>query len=1098
MQTGRELVGGVAGMSVPQRMRTLAATARRLAGTPELDRLLDEVAAEGSSGSRVAGYLAYVGGAREFLLAQLESPDQAVAGPAMTALIRLGIEPGIVLERLPGMSQRVRYAVIRVLGRGDRPALADALVPLLRERFGDAEAARVLPGCSAAAVAGWLPDLAYAVPNWNRLGRAHIGVVFDFVRSRSAGAGRAEWRELWSWLTANPVAAAGFDPDGLLALAAEAVVSVPLTELDPVAGVLARHDVAAVRQLMRHPSGHGRVLGGPALWRALRALPDDDLRELYLACPLGTRRRFLHTIPPSQRAAIAAADLVRPGRAPGEVDTAVLDELPGPARHAVARELLARPGATDVPEVADRLTARLPWAQARPVLTEAVRRPTAEERARAYPLLITAATGSRDPEVITDLLGVLGRIRNEQDPVRSSALRALRMVPMSLWRAEHLPGLEQIATDALQARDRSWATTTAVAYLARTLLLCGSHRDDRAFTDTALRVHTRLAEVTSAPNLRGLHHNLPRGAEQKLVAALRDRLAADAQRDAWDLCLDLAEGLAHRAYDLPELQQLLVRAARSTSDATVRHAVTLALAAPATRDAHLDELLAHDRSLITLPSVRHHIATRRTDLLDALLNTTTPGRFLPADVIFVPMFHTGFQRWSEHHLDRYARLLDDHARGRATQPYQQAAAVRALGRLPGSLARVHWFAEHGELVTAEAALTALGRSDEPERAIEILAGHVDGDRARVAVSSIAACARDLPPDRVSVAVTPLLASRKITAAKEGIRLLAALRAPDATTVMAELVQRPDAHRDVRRAAVFGTRFLLDQEAAWTLLGRAATDPEVGSAILDIRPFLVPVPQRTRFAAFVRDLAAQSDPRLAGPALGALSGWQRWAPPGTDGVIVDQLSDLDRIGVWRDAVQALLAGVRESGDVTTLSTALVRLRADGFTAPGRDLPAHQRLSALLSGFVPLLRTVDELRPLAAPVAELLADDPLWHDELIQLRVAAVRWTDPAGVIDLFDAVAPYATGALVTRPAQHLSQRLHDGVTSTAPEVLHTLSAELAASPAPATVLAAVAIIGRCGPQFGWSNGWIDLLARLRDHPDLDVRRAAHTVFTEPE
>lgn len=1091
-------MGGVAGMSVPQRMRTLAGTARRLSGTAELQGLLAELAAAGPYERRTAGYLAYVGGAREFLLTQLDSPEQAVAGHAMTALVRLGIAPRIVLERLPQMSRRARYDVIRVLVRGGHTPLADALVPLLRERFGDAEAARVLPGCSATAVAEWLPALAYAVPNWNRLARAHIAVIFDHVRERSVAADRAEWQELWSRLTANPVAAAGHDPDGLLALAAEAVVYVPLAELNPVAGVLARHDGAAVYRLMRHPSGNGQVLAGPALWRALHTLPDDDLRELYLAYPQGIRRRFLHTMPPSRRASMAAADLARPGSAPADVDTALLDELPAPARHTVVEELLSRPGATDVPEVSDQLSARLPWAQARPALVEAVRRPTAEERARAYPLLVTAAAGSRDPAAVTDLLGLLTRTRNEQDPVRSRVVQALLTVPMRLWTPAHLPALEQIATDALQARDRSWATTTAVSTLARTLLLCGSRADDRAFTDTALRVFTRLAAVTSTPNLSGLHRDLPRGAEHRLVDALRERLAADAERDTWDLCLALADGLAHRAYDIPELQQLLVRAARSTSDATVRRAVRLALAAPATRDTHLDTLLAHDRSLITLPEIQHQIGMRRTDLLDTLLDTTTPGRFLPANVVFVPMFHSGFVRWSQHHLDQYARLLDGHARNHATQPYQQATAVRALGTLPGSFARVSWFVDHGELVTAEAALTALGGSDEPERAVALLAGHVDGDRARVAVSSIAACAPALPPHRVSTAIAPLLASRKITAVKEGVRLLASLRAPDATAVIAELAQRPDAHRDVRRAAVFGTRFLLDQEQAWTLLGQAATEPEVASAILDIRPSLVPVPQRRRFAAFVRDLAAQTDPRLAGPALAAVSGWQRWAAPGTDDVILDQLTDLDRVGVWQAAMHALLAGVRQSGDCTALSAAVLRLRADEFTAPGRDLPAHQRLSALLSSFLPLVRTIDELRPSAATVTALLADDPLWHDKLIALTMAAVRWTEPAEIVTLVDTLTPYATGALVTSPAGYLPRRLPAALTATDLEVLRTITAELATRPAPAAALVALTIVGRCGTQRGWSSDWVDVLSSLRRHSGPDVRRAAHALFTEHE
>ncbi|WP_156910367.1 hypothetical protein [Nocardia mangyaensis] len=1095
---GRTLLEDVATLSIPQRMRKLALTARRLAGTPELDRLLAEVAEDGRYGRHTAIHLAIVGGAPGYPLSHLDSPDPETAGWALTASIRLGAEPTVVLDRIPGASQRTRSNVYRALGSRPHAELADALLPLVRARFGDTEAARVLPSCSAAVVTERLPELAYALPSWAALCRRHIGVVVEFVEDRSTTASRAEWRELWSALTAHPIAAAEFDADRLLALAAHAVDHVSICALNPVVGALARHDPRAVSRLILHPSGHGRSLAGPALWRALRSLPDDELRELYLTLRTPARRRFLRVFPPSRRAAMAAADLARPGIAPAAVDLGVLDELPGPTRSALARDLLARPGGADVPEVADRLCARLPWPEAKPVLAVAIRRPTADQRALAYPLLVIAAVAGRDPLVITDLLGMLTRLRNEQDPVRSEALRAVTTIPMSLLRAEHLPALEQLTTDALEARDRSWTTTDAVGTLARTLLLRGSRSDEPAFTETALRMMTRHAELSTTSSLYGLHRDLPRGAEHRIFAALSPRLTADAQRDRWELCLSLAEGLERRAYGIPGLQRLLVRACGSSSDSTIRRAVRLALDPPALRDAHLDELLAGDRSLITLAPVQALIGTRRTDLLDTLLNTRTPGRFLAKKVVFVPMFVGGFHRWSPHHVDRYGQLLDDYARGPRTRPFERAAAVRQLGRLPGSFDRLARFVDNSELVVTEAALTALGGSDEPERAIAVLSEHVGDDRARVAVSGIARCARSVPPDRLSTVLAALLDSRKITAVKEGIRLLAALHAPDAVPIIGELATRTDAHRDIRRAAVFATRYLLDHDEAWNRLGAAAADPEVASAILDIGPDLLPIPQRQRFAAFVRDLAAQPDPRLARPALDALARWRRWAAPGTDEVIVDQLTDLAAIGLWRSALSALLSGVEAGADLAALLLSVDRLRADEFGAADRDQPAWQRLSILLVRLAATVRDHDEALPCAAPVVALLADDPLRHDQVIDLTLATVRWHDPADAVAAFDRVAPYATGALVTRPAHQLTQRLSRHLDTAASDALHATATELTARPTASTALAALALVDHGGRTFGWTPAWTDLLISLRAHPDVDVRRSAHAVFTTAE
>ncbi|UGT43721.1 hypothetical protein LTV02_10185 [Nocardia yamanashiensis] len=1094
---GKRWLESTASMSVPRRLHTIAGEARRLAGTAELDRLLAELGGGDRYERLTAIRMAELGGARDHLFAQLDSADPGCVNRALAALVRMGVEPAVVSGRLAHLSHRTRKYIRRALAAGDREELAAALLPQLRTLFGDGEAARVLPYCPAATVRALLPELGYAVPNWAVLGHRHIEVVFEQVEAMAADAGRDDWREWWGRLTADAVAAVEFDPDRLLALSARAVEWIPIGELNPVAGRLARHDADAVHRLITHPTGNGRGLAGPALWRAMRELPDERLAELYRACPVHRRQRFLTTLPPARRAALAGPLIARPGLAPALVDLAVLDAIPRRERIELVRSLLARPG-SEVPGVADALHARLPWPEAEPRLAEAIRRPTAEERALAYTRLATAAAGSRDPEVVGTMLGMLGRLRNEQDPVRSSALQAVNKIPASLWRTAHLPALEQLAEDALQARDRSYQTTSAVGELARTLLLRGAATGDTAYTDVSLRMLTRLAELSSTVNLYGLHRNLPRGAEQRLYAALSARLRADADRDRWDLAIRLATGLDRRAFALPELQRLLVRACSAHSDDIVRRALPLALANPATRDAHLDEILGRDRSLIALPEVRNLIAYRRTDLLDLLLSKSTAGRFLSKKIRFVPMFATGFGNWPPAQVERYARLLDTYARSTTAGLYERAGAVRQLGRLPGSFTWLYGHLNSPDLVIVEAALTALGSSDEPARAIALLSGFVDGDRARVAVSAIAACARDISADELSGTLAPLVDSRKVTAAKEGLRLLAALRAPDAMDTITEVWNRPDTHRDVRRAAVFATRSLFDRTAAWQLLTEAAADPESATAVLEITPGLLPPPQRPRFAAFLRDLAAAPDPRIARQALNALTRWHRWTPPGTGDLLVGLLTDLNVVGLWGEAGRALLAALVEDGDPTALTTAVTVLRDSTVTLPDRDLPARQRLSALLDFLAATIRVSDTARSAAPPVIALLAADPFWHPHLIDIAMAAVRWTETEATVSAIDALAPYATGILTGRPADRLSERVASEFDNIPAGSWTALAAPLASSSRHTTALAAVPLIAQCGKRFGWTNPWTDLLFTLRAHPDTDVRRAAGSVYTASE
>lgn len=1095
---GKRLLADVADLSVPERLETFARTARNLAGTTDLSLVLGELATEGRYGRLTAIRMAVVAVDREHLIGQLDSTDPECAGRALSALVRLGTEPAIVLERLPHLSQRARRGLWRALAHGDQERLAGALLPTVQAAFGDAEAARVLPFCSAAVVAESLSDLAYAVPSWTTLCRRHIGLVFDQIEALAPDAGHDEWRQWWYRLTSNVTVAFDHDPTRLLTVAARAIEYVSVAELRPVAGALARHDRTAVHQLILHPSGRGSGLTGPATWRAIRTLPDGDLRQHYEACPAPVRSRFLRTIPPARRADIARPLLTRPGIASGDVDTAVLDALPRTERAEVARELLGRPGGADVPAVADLLTARLPWPEAKPSLLLAVRRPDAVDRTRAYPLLVTAAAGSRDSAVIGELFDLLSRLRNEQDPVRSSALQAVATIPPSLLLPAHIPALERLATDAMQARDRSYQTLRSVGALARTLLTRGAHTGDPVFTDSALRIVAALAEANQFPYFAGLHRNLPRGAERQLFAALRDRLFDDADRGRWTLILALAAGLAHRAHHLPELQHLLQRACGASDDHTVRSAVTLALEHRVTRDAHLDNILHRDRSLIVLPVVQGIVGLRRTDLLDTLLNRSTPGRFAPERIRTVPMFLYGFDRWSPHQVDHYARLLDSFARHDKASIAERASAVRKLGTLPGSFDRVRHYVDAEELTIAESALTALGGSDEPHRALAVLTRHIGDDRARVAVSGIASCARAVPADRLGDALAPLLAAPKITAVKEGVRLLATLRVPAATRVITALWNRPDLHRDVRRAVVSVLPSLLHDDDMWQLLENAATDPDVAGAITGISPHVLPEPWRRRFASFLRDLAACSDQRVAVSAIDALTRWHRWAPPDTGAVLVDRLADLTQVGLWSTAMRALLSATAAGGDPTPVTDAVDRLlRADG-TYPGRDLPARQRLSALLRWLVPAVRDNDVARPVAAPVIALLVTDPLWHEEVISLTMAAIRWTEPAPTIDAVESVSAVAVGALVDHPGRRLIERLNHDITRIPTARLIPIATGLAAHPRLSTALAAVAFAATCGARFGWGEPWADLLTTLRAHPDVDVRRAALAVFTTPE
>ena len=156
-------------------------------------------------------------------------------------------------------------------------------------------------------------------------------------------------------------------------------------------------------------------------------------------------------------------------------------------------------------------SAYLAWPEASAALEVALRSGDADERAHGYTLLVEAARRSRDPQAVAEVIVRLGRLRNEQDPVRAAALTALATVA-PLLTAETAAGLTQLTTDAVDARDASAATTTALSTLAADVLQ--HHVAAPQLRDWALLTIDLVSTGANVPVLRRFDTVLRRGQEE--------------------------------------------------------------------------------------------------------------------------------------------------------------------------------------------------------------------------------------------------------------------------------------------------------------------------------------------------------------------------------------------------------------------------------------------------------------------------------------------------------------------------------------------------------------------------------------------------------
>lgn len=1018
----------------------------------------------------------------------LAGPETALRGHAVGAAVRLGV-PAVAaqVDTFPAAVRRKLYGAVRGLRRTE---LADPLLPRVRARFGDAEAVAVLPACSGPVVAAALPELSYAVGSWGALAHRHPVVVLDHIEAELDSTPRARWPEMGFRLGQVLGAVAAAAPDRVLAVLER---TEGLGMPSAVAGVLARHDAARLLRVLLDPRRVGPLPTGRALWRALLGCADADLAALGRVLRGDQVPGFLRVLPPARRAAVYAGVLGERDLVSANVPFSVLDELPRAARAAEAERLLALRGVADDPKARLAVAARTAWAKAAPVLAEATRRSTADERAEAYPLAIAAAAGTRDPDSFGTFLASLTRLRNEQEPVRAAALTALAEAPPWLIRDADVPVVIGLVTDATEARDRSWLSDHAIRTLSTRLIREGAVSRRQALVDGGVAALERLGETAAWLDLHRLNHALPRGAEHEVFAALRPRIDAEARQGRFVVALSLAAGLGKRAWDMPELQAFVDRARRAKDDRTVGQAIGLWLAAPATRGERVEQVLRADPSTITFHAVRKVIARHRTDLLDNVFSGPLHGRFLRRGVRHIPFFHGCFHAWLPRQNARYVRLLADFARNKSVPLHERVAATRTLRGVPGSAAALRQLVRAEEVSIAESAMAALAWTDEPADVLPDLIAWANTDRARVAVYAVGRCARFVMPEPLGRMLEPLLTSQKVTSRKEAVRLAVEHRVPGAAAVAAGVFRAPSQHRDVRRAVVSACRLLLDEPVAWEILAEATTDERaVATAVVETARDAVPERHRARYAELVRAVAASTDPDTALRGLSVLPVWSRW-DTGGPGVLVDLVTDLAMTATWRQAVWALAAHAGTTDDPAPLLAAARGLLAAGETGgPDRDLPARQRLLELVR-VVADAAVAGPGRPLAVALSDLLTDVEDYRDAAVTLALAAapVERADPA---PLLAAHALAVTPVLRWRASRALRTRLREVVHRLPQDDLPALAHALAAD-APAFALAVAQVAGTAG---GWTAPLRDVLAGLRAHPDQDVRRAALDTFTVAE
>lgn len=1115
-----DLLADVEPLPFGERCRRLA-DLRRAAGTPELAALLGDLAERGHYERSLALFIATAvrdEASLAHIVRAAGDPDADIACSAIRSAVRYADGPEPFLAALGDAPAAIRSAVYGAVRKWWRTDLADALVGPVADRWGAAEAAALLPVCGTGVAAERIDAVAGAVPNWAAVGRSHPGVLLDHAERRladSSGPVRASW---WAWHGPGVAAAAEHDPGRVIALLERFPEGrgLPIA-LEAKAGLLLDAEPVRMLRLLtseRYRGTLGRLLRRRSVRDRMARLGDDGLALAARAVrgDGGALRLLLKAFPPSRRERVFEAATSGLDLSAAELDESLLDVLPHAVRIREARRMLRLRRIAETPARHWSTTAFLPYAEALPVLDGLIRRPDADDRATGYALLIACAGRTRDPGTLTTALESLGRLRNEQDPVRYAALNALAGVPEGLLRGEHAPIAGRFAGDALAARDCSYMTRNALGRIAAAFCRQGAVRDDAGLFLSGLELVERLVGGTGTLYLGRLDRVLRHGQEHRLAEALAPHLDAAARRDDHRLALLLVRALGRRAHGVPRLQDALEAALDARGDAVLRQAIELWLAPPGARAGRVERVLAKDASAVAVPAVLAVIARERTDLLHLVLTgSTAPGRFQRADVTYVPRVEASWmRRWTSRQRAAYLGLLDRVA-GDGEQPdAARASAVAAIGTVPGAdAARLRPYLGSADDALRRAALTAAAWTASPRAVLPDLLAHASTGDAHVAMYAMTRAARFVRPAELAALLGPALRDGKITSRKEALRILLGNRVPGALDLVTAAWDDPGQHRDVRAAIVSAVRPHLAEDAARRILTEAADGPrDLARQVLGTPPRAVGERFRGFYASLVVRVARSADAEARAAALPAVPLWARWAPD-APAAVAALVGDLGATSGWRQALDALVGcatagfGAAELGAV---AAALAAAPDEPSADPERDLPAYQRLSALVEAVADAAgRNRDSARDAVAAL-----DGRLPGVLACELAAATFRWDGP-GAGETLDALAGRcAGGALAVRRVAEAFVPWAGGdwdddpeyadIPDDAPDPEDVLphAERLAARGDLAGGLFAAALTGGHAPRAGWPAGWRALLRVLRAHPEPDVAFTARGIMTSRE
>ena len=1071
--TAKDIVDEVGALSHDQRFPRMMAFGRQSTQSRGLTQALQTLAGSEVHYERMLALMAASGSRMASVVASfLGDPSQPLALRAARLAARM-VPDDVLTERMPELAPLCRQTLAWRLWKAGRAHVNDAV----HARLSQADRSRLLPWTSDAFIAARLgtDELASLDPSrWATLAQRLPGLV------RDALVRELEEAEPVSYVLRLRVVAAlhGLlrqDRDAGLTLLAAAAGRMPIATL-PM-GRYAAHFPRAVAGILLDRAGTARV--GLSV-HVLKGLAPETLCALHVADAQPNLQAVFPRLTPAQRAALydLAGEAWR--ATSGALPIVLVRALPQETRWAEARRAFSARLLETEPMTRVAYLGCLPFAEASQLARPFLSQPDGELRAQAVASVVhTARYESASLDAVLDFCMARD---NEQDPVRLAMFTALAALPVSRWEAGHLPRFTALIDAALRARDCSSMTMSAAVQWLMGVIV--THPD---FVANTL---PRLVERLGGIGRIGAAHWESRMSDRemrRIASPLMPMLGTWVRRNQGNVAVRMILAFGRRARAVEAFTDLLFAQARDGLAHDARSALEALthIGPPKRMDEWIPPLLDREPGWITLGTVAQYLHRRRQDLLTPFLTARQfSGRFSSAQAAFLPLFDSGFERWTAAQQQRYGDSLLAILTSSKRNAWELYGALQRYVAMPSlaldpviRMARL----DFPDAALRDKALEALGRAD-AGRGVPTLVSALDDARARVAIYALRQSVVAMPAAQ-ALRLIGQVPRNKVTVAKEIVRLVGDLHSDEAYKFLATFDEDESLHPDVRIALLRAWWNFLDRPETWLRLRAAALDGPPALARSTIRvPQLGLTPEgQHAWGQHMALLLQHADALIRKETLERLVQMPPASgAPSLRDALVRLLDDVDPAPVQLVA-QVLLA--------TYGRTAGQALAAD-FAAVNRP----HSLAAIVAAYRHLRRDgTTELTHSAAPLVDALIDRR-WHvGQAVQLALTVLvpdRGLELLRRLQVKGLLHPgVVTNAVASMAQWALGRSVPD---------LATLEGTLGAEASAALRVIGLGLLCELAAKGGWTSEARRRLETYRGDPDQWVSDAADLVRVPSE